>query len=112
MLGDLLQVVVGQKFQQVIHRRVSAPPVPERHQLVVEITRRLSRQPRKIDIAGALALRTVARRAGENARGHGIRRALLRPRRGGKKWQRKDNEKRWDWTQMTGHRCGPNSTPR
>jgi hypothetical protein len=84
MFGHLLEVGVGQKIQQIVHRRIFAAPVPERDQLIVEVACRLSRQPRKIHVAGALTFRAVTRGAGEHARGHGVGRlrgGLLAQRR-------------------------------
>ena len=51
MLCDLLQIGVGEKFQQIVHRRVSAPRVLERDQLVIEVARRLAGKPREIIVA-------------------------------------------------------------
>ena len=83
MFGHLLEVGVGQKIQQIVHRRIFAAPVPERDQLIVEVACRLSRQPRKIHVAGPLTLRAVAGGAGEHARGHRVgrlrRRSALAP---------------------------------
>jgi len=76
MFRYLLQIGVGEKLQEIVHRRIFASPVAERHQLVVEIAGGLARKPREIHVAGALALGAVARGAGEHARGHGIGRAL------------------------------------
>src|SRR6185436_3613319 len=74
MFGHLLEVGIGQKIQQIIHRRIFAASVPECDELIVEVACRLSRQPRKIHVAGPLTLRAVTRSAGEYARGHGVRR--------------------------------------
>jgi hypothetical protein len=63
---DLFQIGVWKKFEQVIHRRVSAAPVPECHQLIVEIAGGFSRKPREINVAGALTLRAMTRCASEN----------------------------------------------
>ncbi len=78
IFGDVLEIGVGQKFQQIVHRRISAPPVPECHQLVIEIAGGFAGQPREIDVAGALALRAVARSTAQHPRRHRVRRLFGR----------------------------------
>ena len=73
----LLQIRVRKKLQEIVHRRVFAPAVRERHELIVEIAGGLARKPREIDVAGALALRAMTGRAGQHARSHRIGRAFL-----------------------------------
>src|SRR6202140_2114195 len=110
MFGNLFQIGVGEKIQQVVHRRVFAAPVPECDQLVVEITRRLSREPREIDVAGALALSAVARRAGENAGRHGVGCAIGRLRLRSAKRKRDQNKKSENKSTASRHRYNPSST--
>lgn len=83
MLGHLLQVILGQEGQEIVHRRVVPPTVAERDQLVEEIAGGLAGEPREIGILRSFALRAVARGAGENPLRHRVRRLLGRLRTGG-----------------------------
>jgi hypothetical protein len=73
-----LQIGIGQKLQQIVHRRVFAPAAAEGEQLVVEVTGRLARKAREIDVAGTFALVAVTGRARLHPRRHGIRRLVGR----------------------------------
>jgi hypothetical protein len=112
MFGHLLEVGVGQKIQQIVHRRIFAAPVPERHQLIIEVACRLSRQPRKIHVARPLAIRAVTRSAGKYPRSHRIGRLRggLRSRHTQRKRDR--SEQAEDRQNSMRHRVGPISTTR
>src|ERR1700732_5469820 len=62
-----LEVGVRQKLEKVVHRRIFAPPLPKRDQLIVEVAGWLAREPREIIVFGALTLIAVAWRACQNA---------------------------------------------
>ncbi|MEI9982657.1 MAG: hypothetical protein WDN69_05275 [Aliidongia sp.] len=78
-----MQIGVGQIFEQVVHRRIFPTPVAKGDELIIEISGRLSGEPREIVVIRALALRTVARTAGQHTRRHCIGRMLVRGRRRG-----------------------------
>jgi hypothetical protein len=75
-----LQIRIGQKFQQVVHRRIFAPAAAEGEELIVEVAGRLAGKTRKIDVAGAFTLVAMTGRAGFHPRRHGIRRLVGRLR--------------------------------
>src|SRR5262249_43733040 len=74
IISDLLQIRVGQKFQQIVHRRISPPSVLEREELIVEVPGWFPGQAREIDVAGAFAPIAVAGRTGLHPSCHGVRR--------------------------------------
>ncbi|CAM2151868.1 hypothetical protein PT2222_270038 [Paraburkholderia tropica] len=66
--GDLVQVIVGEIGDQIIHRRVLAATLAKIHQLVVEVLGRFAGETREVVVVGALTVRAVARRAALHAR--------------------------------------------
>ncbi len=51
VVRHLLQIRVGEVFEEIVHRRVAAPPISERDQLVHQITGRLAGEARKIVVS-------------------------------------------------------------
>ena len=70
MLRHLHQVGIGQRGNQLRHQRVVALAFTKVDQLVVQITRRLARQPRVIAIRCSAPLWAVAGRASQRALRH------------------------------------------
>jgi hypothetical protein len=54
------EIWIWQKFQEVVHRRIFAPAVTKRYQLIVLVAGRLARKPREIIVVGTLALVAMA----------------------------------------------------
>lgn len=77
IIRHLLQRRIGLIFEQVIHRRILAPLVSKRNELMKEIAGGLTREPREINIACPLPLRAMTRRAGQNSLSNRI--PVLRP---------------------------------
>ena len=78
VLRHLLQVVVREELEEIVHRRILPPPRLEGVELVVQIARRLAAQAWKIGIVSAPALDPVAGRACLDAVGHGAVDVLAR----------------------------------
>ena len=79
---DLVEVVVGLILRDVRHHGEMTPAFPEIHELIEEITRRLSGDPGKVTLTRGAALVTVTARAGFYA-------LLDRIERGPRSWLRR-----------------------
>lgn len=78
IIGDVLEIRVGEEFEQIVHRRVFAPAVLEGDKLVVEIAGGLARKTREIDVGASSALIAMAGRARLNPRRHRVGRLTRR----------------------------------
>ena len=80
VLGDLAQIGIAERCQQLGHRRVRAPAVAKRLQLVEQVAGRLAGDARVVAVARGAALLAVAAGASE----HALRHRVLDARRGGR----------------------------
>jgi hypothetical protein len=71
--GDLAQVGVVERRQQIRHQRIGAPAVAEVQQLVEQVARGLAGDARVVAVGRGPALGAVAAGAGEQALRHGVR---------------------------------------
>src|SRR5580692_2015306 len=78
IIGDVLQIRVGEEFEQIVHRRVFAPAVLEGDKLVIEIPGGLARKTREVDVAGPPTVIAMAGRARLDPRRHRVGRLSRR----------------------------------
>jgi hypothetical protein len=108
VVRHLLEIRVGKIFEEIVHRRVAATPVSERHQLVHQIAGRFAGEARKVVVFCPLTLPAVASRAGKEARLHRVGCAFrrLRWRDGGKtEHQRHKRDRRANPPHAAGERA-------
>ncbi len=73
VLADLVQILVGQKCDQVTHRRIGTAAVAECDELIEQIVGGLAGDAREVIVIEALTLHAMTRGAGAHALVHGRR---------------------------------------